>query len=147
MKCVVCRVRAASVSVDQQVVGQIDHGLLVYAGFFGSDGQPQIDWMAKKLPALRVFSDDTGRMNLSVQHVRGSILLIPNFTLAGATRKGTRPSFTAAAAPEIATDLFDQFASQVAEQVDTKTGVFGANMIIDAQFNGPVTVIVESPEP
>ncbi|MEX0741439.1 MAG: D-aminoacyl-tRNA deacylase, partial [Phycisphaeraceae bacterium] len=135
----------ASVSVDGTVRGEIDEGLLVYLGVFAGDGEAEATWMAAKLPAMRLFSDEQGKMNRSTAEVGGGILLIPNFTLAGRTRKGTRPSFTDAADPAVAQPLFEAVAQQCGQQVRTATGVFGAKMQIDARFEGPVTVVVETP--
>jgi len=146
MRAAVCRVEQAQVAVDGEVVGAIGRGLLVYVGVFGGDVAADADWLAEKLTALRVFGDDDGKMNRSVAEVAGGVLLIPNFTLAGRTRKGTRPSFTDAAAPPHAAPLFDRLATRCAERVAVATGVFGAHMIIDARFDGPVTVIVDSPD-
>ena len=145
MRAVVCRVDQASVSVEGRVRGSIDHGLLVYLGVIEGDGEPDVQWMAQKLPAQRLFNDEAGRMNRSVADIEGGLLLIPNFTLAGRTRKGTRPSFTDAADPAIAEPLFDYLAARCGERIQTATGVFGATMQIDARFEGPVTVVVESP--
>lgn len=145
MRAVVCRVERASVEVADECVGRIGRGLLVYVGVFEGDGEAEVRWMAEKLPALRLFPDDGGKMNRSVRDVGGGLLLVPNFTLAGRTRKGTRPSFTDAADPAVATGLFDALAGRCREAVEVATGQFGADMQIDARFDGPVTVIVETP--
>ena len=114
MRAVVCRVESASVEVEGRTVGRIDRGLLAYIGVYRGDGSEQARWMADKLLALRLFPDEAGRMNRSVRDVAGSILLIPNFTLAARTRKGTRPSFTDAADPADAQPLFDHLARRCA---------------------------------
>lgn len=145
MRAVVCRVESASVAVDGQTVGRVGRGLLVYLGVLRSDGPGDADWTARKLPALRLFPDDDGRMNRSVADVGGGLLLIPNFTLAGRTRKGTRPSFTDAADPDQAAALFEAVAAASARALPTRTGRFGADMRIDARFDGPVTLILDSP--
>lgn len=145
MRAVVCRVRHASVTVEANTVGAIERGLLVYVGILDGDGEDQLAWMARKLPALRLFNDEQGRMNRSTADVSGSLLLIPNFTLAGRTRKGTRPSFTDAADPAIASPMFDDLVHRCRRTVPTEAGVFGAEMTIDATFDGPVTILVDTP--
>lgn len=144
MRAVLCRVFDASVSVDANVVGRIGPGLLVYVGVIDGDGLDAAAWLAGKIAALRVFSDDAGRMNRSVVDVGGAVLAIPNFTLAGRSRKGTRPSFTDAAAPQQASELFDLFARHLRRSVDVQTGVFGASMQITSTADGPVTIVVDS---
>ena len=145
MKAVVCRVNAAAVRVDGQVVGEIERGLLAYIGFMQGDDASKLPWMANKLASLRLFPDEGGKMNRSTRDIGGRLLLVPNFTLAGETRKGNRPSFTDALDPTIARPLFEQFAAACAELVPVATGIFGAHMIIDCQCDGPITVIVDSP--
>ena len=146
MRCVLCRVNSASVEVDAQTVGSIGIGLLVYVGVLDGDTQRDVQWTAEKLCTLRLFNDPAGKINCSLRDVGGSLLLIPNFTLAGDSRKGTRPSFTDAALPEYAEELFNALVNACAETDLTHTGRFGAHMKIDAQFDGPVTVIIDSPE-
>src|SRR5688572_11473945 len=107
MRAVLCRVDHASVTVDHQIVGQIAHGLLACIGIMCGDTDADVQWLADKLTTIRVFNDDAGKMNLSLRDVRGGLLLIPNFTLAGRTKKGTRPSYSDAAAPDVAKPLFD----------------------------------------
>ena len=145
MRAVLCRVNHASVIVDGQAVGSIGRGLLVYVGVVAGDGPGQVEWMARKIPALRVFPDERGRMNRSAADVEAGLLLIPNFTLAARMTKGTRPSFTDAADPPVARPLFDDLTRRCAEHVATAAGLFGAEMTIDAQFAGPVTLILETP--
>jgi D-tyrosyl-tRNA(Tyr) deacylase len=143
MRAVVCRVSAAAVRVDGQTVGEIAHGLLVYVGVARGDGEEQMRWMAEKLPALRIFPDGEGKMNRSVKDVAGGMLLIPNFTLAGRTSKGTRPSFTHAADPEEAKRLFEKLVAACGQSVTVAQGVFGAHMVIDATNDGPVTLVID----
>lgn len=145
MRIVVCRVTRAAVSVDAQVIGQIERGLLVFAGLLQGDTDADLAWIAGKLAALRIFPDDSGKMNLSVRDVAGSLLLIPNFTLAGDTQKGTRPSYSGAMPPDAAGPMFDRFVVLCAAQVPVATGRFGADMQIDAAFDGPVTLVIDSP--
>ena len=146
MRCVLCRVNHASVEVDSQTVGQIAVGLLVYVGVLEGDSQRDVDWTAEKLCTMRLFNDAAGKINRSLRDVGGSLLLIPNFTLAGDARKGTRPSFTDAALPDHAEELFDALTHACAQTDPTHTGRFGASMKINAQFQGPVTLIIDSPQ-
>jgi D-aminoacyl-tRNA deacylase len=144
MRAVICRVDRASVCVEDQVVGRIDRGLLVYIGVITGDTADDAAWLVEKLLSIRLFSDDAGKMNLSVADVGGGLLLIPNFTLAGRTRKGTRPSFSDAAASQLAAALFQAVADACSARVPTATGVFGAHMLVDSACNGPVTVTLDS---
>ncbi len=145
MRSVVSRVSRAAVVVGGEPVGEIGRGLLVYVGVVEGDGEADARWTAEKLFALRIFPDEAGRMNRSVADVEGGLLLIPNFTLAGRTRKGSRPSFTDAADPAVAEPLFDRVAALCAERVTTATGVFGGDMRITSTADGPVTLVLESP--
>lgn len=145
MRAVVCRSGEASVSVNGEVVGRIDRGLVVYVAVFEVDGDDDVTWMAEKLPALRLFQDDDGRMNRSVADVGGGLLLIPNFTVAGRTNKGTRPSYTDAASPQQASAMFNALAARCGQMMPVATGRFGAHMHIASTHDGPVTVIVDSP--
>lgn len=145
MRAVVCRVNRACVSVGGVSVASIEQGLLVYLGIMVGDDSGAVRWMADKLCSLRLFPDAQGKMNRSVVDIGGGLLLIPNFTLAGRTRKGTRPSFTDAAAPPEAERLFNAVAECCAGQVQVGCGQFGAHMHIDSMADGPVTVIVASP--
>ena len=145
MRAVVCRSGEASVSVNGEVVGRIDRGLVVYVAVFEVDGDDDVTWMAEKLPALRLFQDDDGRMNRSVADVGGGLLLIPNFTVAGRTNKGTRPSYTDAASPQQASAMFNSLAAWCGQMMPVATGRFGAHMHIALPHDGPVTVIVDGP--
>lgn len=145
MRAVISRVTQASVSVDGEIQGEIQNGLLVYLGVIEGDDEKDAQWMSDKLCAIRLFNDSDGKLNLSVKDVGGGILLIPNFTLAGKTQKGTRPSFSAAAAPELANHLYARVAERCGQHVKTQCGIFGAHMVIDNVADGPVTVIVDSP--
>lgn len=144
MRAVISRVTKASVSVDGHVHGQIQNGLLVYLGVIEGDNEQDAQWISDKLCAIRLFNDPNGKLNLSVKDIEGGILLIPNFTLAGKTRKGTRPSFSSAAAPDLANQLYTQVAEKCAQHVKTNRGVFGAHMVIQNIADGPVTVIIDS---
>src|SRR5688572_22715730 len=111
MRAIACRVDHASVTVDEQLVGRTGPGLLVYVGIMSGDTEADAQWLSDKLIALRLFNDEAGKMNHSVRDVSGGLLLIPNFTLAGRTRKGTRPSYSDAAAPDMAKPLFERLAA------------------------------------
>jgi len=139
MRAVVQRVASASVSVDGQVAGGIERGLLVLLGVHEADDEAVADRMADKLLALRIFEDGDGRMNLSVADVGASILCVPNFTVYGDARKGNRPSFTAAARPELAENLYER----VRNRLQAKGGVFGAHMRLGLVNDGPVTLVVD----
>ncbi len=144
VKAVVCRVTKAHVSVDGRVVGRTGLGLLVYVGVMAADTERDVEWLAEKLAGLRVFADAEGKMNRSAVDVAGGLLLIPNFTLAGRTKKGTRPSFTDAAEPGAAAALFERLAEQCRLRIPTETGRFGARMRVACTCEGPVTLILDS---
>ena len=145
MRAVCCRVKKASVSVEGKQTGCINTGLLVFVAVTQSDTKTDVRWMADKLTSIRLFNDDQGKLNLSVRDIQGGLLLIPNFTLAGRTQKGTRPSFSDAAPPENAKYLFDNLVELCTEKTTVATGVFGQHMHITSQCDGPVTVIINSP--
>jgi D-aminoacyl-tRNA deacylase len=139
LRAVVQRVRRASVSVDGELAGAIEHGLLVLLGIRDSDDDAVAQRMADKLLALRVFEDDGGRMNLSVRDVGGQVLCVSNFTVYGDARRGNRPSFTEAAPPERAEELYES----VRERLGAAGGVFGAHMQVELVNDGPVTLVVD----
>ncbi|MDX1564806.1 MAG: D-aminoacyl-tRNA deacylase [Phycisphaeraceae bacterium] len=143
MRGVISRVLSAQVKVGGQSVGAIDRGLLVYLAVLQGDDQTVARQFARKLLQLRIFPDEAGKMNRNLLQAEGRLLLVPNFTLAGRTAKGTRPSFTDAADPDRAEQLFKAVADAAAEQVRTATGQFGAAMRIESVADGPVNVIVE----
>ena len=142
MKLVVQRVSHSSVEVDSEIVGEIDRGLMVLVGFGQNDGEKEADYLAKKLVKLRIFPDENGRMNKSVIDINGKVLLVPQFTLYGSTKKN-RPSFHKALSPDRATVLFDYFTVQCRQHIDVETGVFGAYMKVDLLNDGPVTILLE----
>ncbi|MCC7491028.1 MAG: D-tyrosyl-tRNA(Tyr) deacylase [Fimbriimonadaceae bacterium] len=145
MRAVVQRVSAASVTVEGQVVGQIGPGLLVFAAVGDGDGEPELRWLADKVVNLRIFNDASGKFDRTVQDIGGAVLAVSQFTLYGDCRKGRRPSFTAAAAPELARALFAQFVTLLrATGVPTESGVFQASMRVDAANDGPVTILLDS---
>ena len=146
MKVIIQRVSEASVTIDKIVTGKINAGLLVLAGFEETDNKEDIEWMSGKITRLRIFGDENGNMNLSINDVGGDILLISQFTLHASTKKGNRPSFIKAAKPEIAIPLYEQCIKQL--QVDLgkpiQTGEFGADMKVALINDGPVTITIDS---
>lgn len=132
--------------VDGTVTGAIDCGLLVLVGCEESDAAEDIDWLSTKLVQLRIFDDDSGRMNLSVQDAGGDILLVSQFTLYASTRKGTRPSWHRAAKPELAVPLYEAFKRSLESKLGkpVPAGVFGAHMEVRLLNDGPVTLMIDS---
>jgi D-tyrosyl-tRNA(Tyr) deacylase len=146
MRVVVQRVSSTSVSVDGEKVSSIENGILVLVGFEHADTTEDLDWMSAKIVQLRIFADQEGVMNLSVKETNGEILLISQFTLHAATKKGNRPSYIRAAPPVISVPLYQKFVDKVSEQLGkpVKTGVFGADMKVELLNDGPVTIIIDS---
>jgi D-tyrosyl-tRNA(Tyr) deacylase len=145
MRSVVQRVVQASVTVEADVVGQIGPGLLVLLGVAADDTSADVAWMVEKIANLRIFEDDAGKMNRSVLEAGGSILAVSQFTLLGDCRKGRRPSFVAAAPPELAERLYEEFVSQTASLgIPVATGRFRANMQVALVNDGPVTMLLDS---
>ncbi len=147
MRVVVQRVKSASVVSNDLLTGEINFGLLVLVGFTHTDGRKEIDWMIGKLINLRIFSDDEGKMNRSVQDINGDILLVSQFTLYGDARKGNRPSFMDAAKPDFAETLYNDFKSglSIASGKKIPSGIFAADMQVSLVNDGPVTLIIDSP--
>lgn len=146
MRTVVQRVSRASVSVEGSVVAAIGTGLLVLFAAGDDDGPQQVRWMAEKISGLRVFPDETGKMNLGLDQTGGEILVVSQFTLYGDCRKGKRPSYAAAASPEKARILYLEFLARLREQgVRVQEGIFGAMMQVELANDGPVTLIIDSP--
>ncbi len=145
MRAVVQRVKEASVTVEGDVTGRIGRGLLVLLAIHRDDTDGQLRWMAEKLRKLRIFEDEDGKMNRSVEDVEGGILLVSQFTLYGELKKGTRPSFTASAGPEKAKEMYDHMVSLLEETLpgNVATGIFAAKMNVSLVNDGPVTIIVE----
>lgn len=144
MRALLQRVSSASVSVNGQTVAAIGRGLVVLLGVGHGDGEEQARFLAEKIAALRIFEDSAGKTNLSIQEVRGEIIVVSQFTLYADTRKGRRPSFTDAAPPEVAAPLVMRFANLLrAQGVPTQTGVFGAHMRVEIHNDGPVTIWLE----
>lgn len=146
MRAVVQRVSEAKVTVDGETTGEIACGLLVLAGFHASDTTSDLNKMAGKIARLRIFPDEGGRMNRSVQEVGGSVLAISQFTLYGDLQKGNRPSFTEAAPPDQATAQYDAFCGELTSAVgkETQRGIFGADMKVQLINDGPVTILLDS---
>ena len=146
MRAVLQRVSEAGVTIDGQVKGSIQKGLLVLLGIEDADTVEDVSWLSKKIVQMRIFSDDAGLMNLSVQDIGGEILIISQFTLHAATRKGNRPSFIKAARPEKAIPLYEQMILQLQTDLGraVATGSFGADMKVSLINDGPVTVIIDS---
>jgi len=144
LRCIVQRSGPASVRIKAETVGAIDRGLVVLAAFAPSDTNAELEWMARKLPGLRIFNDPEGRMNLSLQEVGGGILLVSQFTLYGNCRKGARPSFIGSAPPDQARDLYRQFGDMLKDHWPVVAeGEFGASMEVSLVNEGPVTLIVD----
>jgi D-tyrosyl-tRNA(Tyr) deacylase len=144
VRAVVQRVARASVSVEGRIVAEIGRGLLVLLGVAADDGEAAADWMADKLLGLRIFANDEGKFDRSVAEVGGEVLVVSQFTLYADTRKGRRPSFTGAAAPEHAAPLYQRVVERIGRGVPVQPGVFGAHMDVELVNDGPVTVIVDS---
>jgi D-aminoacyl-tRNA deacylase len=145
MRSVVQRVSRAAVRVDGRVVGEIGNGLLVLLGVAAGDGDDDVRWSADKIAQLRIFEDPAGKMNRAVAEVGGGVLLVSQFTLLGDARKGNRPSFVAAAAPELASALYEQVAARLRERgLPVATGVFRAAMEVELVNDGPVTLLLDS---
>ena len=134
------RVLSAKVEVDGSKVGEIGPGILALIGVERDDAEHKVERLAERLLAYRIFQDEQNRMNLSVQDTHGGLLLVPQFTLAADTRKGNRPGFSTAAAPERAIQLFDDLVARLREShTPVETGCFGADMVVSLQNHGPVT--------
>ncbi|MCC5786640.1 MAG: D-tyrosyl-tRNA(Tyr) deacylase [Phycisphaerales bacterium] len=147
MRAIVQRVNHAQLTVEGESVATIGPGLVVLAGIYQDDTDRDRVYIAEKTANLRIFQDEAGKMNLSVLDVRGEVLLAPNFTVAGSTRKGRRPSFDRAMAPDRSRAEFDRLAADLAAQgVPVKTGVFGAHMHVLLENDGPVTLVIDSRE-
>jgi D-aminoacyl-tRNA deacylase len=146
MRAAIQRVREATVTVDERQVSSIGPGLLVLCGVAPSDSSADADWLAHKIVALRVFDDEAGVMNRSVQEIGGQILAVSQFTLHASTKKGARPSYSAAAAPDIARPLFDAFVRALARELGrpVAVGVFGAHMRVSLVNDGPVTLWIDT---
>lgn len=145
MRCVIQRVLEASVTVEGKLVSSIGPGLLVLLGVEEGDGQPDLDYVVKKIPTLRIFEDDDGKMNRSVLDVGGEVLMVSQFTLLGDARKGRRPSYITAAHPDVAREYYEQAMEAIREEgVPVKGGIFMADMKVSLINDGPVTILLDS---
>ena len=144
MKAVVQRVKKTALRVDGELISEIPFGLTVFLGVKTGDTEKEAAYIAKKIAGMRIFEDENGKMNLSVQDVGGEVLLVSQFTLYGDATKGNRPSFTLAARPELAEPLYEYTAQELSSYgVTVKKGVFGADMKIEQNNDGPVTILLE----
>lgn len=147
VKAVIQRVKEASVTIDQQIVGEISQGFLILLGIHAEDTAADIDYLVRKITKLRVFEDQEGKMNLDLAAVSGEILSVSQFTLYADTKKGNRPSFVKAAQPEVAIALYELFNQKLREEkIFVATGEFGANMQIALVNDGPVTIVIDTRE-
>ncbi len=146
MRVVIQRVKHASVKVDERITGQIGVGLLVLAGFEESDTQEDFDWIINKIIQLRVFPNENGVMNVSVQDIKGEILVVSQFTLHASTKKGNRPSYIRSSPPDLAKNQYERFVISLKNKYfsPVQTGEFGADMKVELLNDGPVTICMDS---
>ncbi|KRL68767.1 D-tyrosyl-tRNA(Tyr) deacylase [Lentilactobacillus parakefiri DSM 10551] len=139
------RVKEASVSIDGQLHGKIGKGFILLVGVSDTDGEAEVDYLTHKISKLRVFEDEAGKLNLDINAVNGAILSISQFTLYADTKKGNRPSFTKAGEPKHADQVYEQLNEHLRQAgLDVQTGVFGADMLVNIQNDGPVTIIFDT---
>ena len=146
MRTVIQRVSTASVTVESKVVAEIQKGLLVFVGIEEADTQEDLDWLVTKITQLRIFNDENEVMNLSVQDIDGDVLVVSQFTLHAATKKGNRPSYIKAAKPDFAIPMYERFVKALESKLGKKvpTGIFGADMKVLLLNDGPVTIQIDS---
>ena len=146
MKTVIQRVSSASVTIDSEIVADIQKGLLVLVGIEDADNQEDSNWLCQKIANLRIFGDENDVMNLSVKDIDGEIIVVSQFTLQALTKKGNRPSYIKAAKPEVAIPIYENFVRQLEKELGKKvqTGVFGADMKVALLNDGPVTILIDS---
>jgi D-aminoacyl-tRNA deacylase len=146
MRAVVQRVAHASVTINQGLVGQIGRGLLILLGVESADAHEDLEWLSSKIVRLRIFNDELGVMNRSVQEIAGEILVISQFTLFASTKKGNRPSYSDAAPPPIAIPLYEAFVARISQDLGrpVQTGQFGADMQVALLNDGPVTICLDT---
>ena len=146
MKTVIQRVSQSSVTINNEIVAQIQKGLLVLVGIEDADQQEDIVWLASKIANLRIFADENDIMNLSVKEINGDVIVVSQFTLHASTKKGNRPSYIKASKPDIAVPLYESFVKQMELELGKKvqTGQFGADMKVSLVNDGPVTIIIDT---
>lgn len=146
MRCVIQRVSSASVTINGNVKSAIGNGLLLLVGIEDNDSDEDIEWLSSKIVKLRVFNDDAGVMNWSVQEIGGDILCVSQFTLHASTKKGNRPSYIKASRPDFAIPMYEKLIGQIEKDLERKifTGEFGADMKVSLLNDGPVTIIIDS---
>ncbi|RZJ36488.1 MAG: D-tyrosyl-tRNA(Tyr) deacylase [Flavobacterium sp.] len=144
MRVVIQRVSKASVTIKGQKVAAIGSGLLILLGVETADEKADAEWLAAKIPQLRIFNDSDGIMNLSVKDIGGSLIVVSQFTLHAMTKKGNRPSYIKAARPETAVPLYEHFVNLLRLELEVQTGEFGADMKVELLNDGPVTIIIDS---
>ncbi len=146
MRAVIQRCKYARLSIDQNLYSSIGNGLLILLGIGNSDNDEDIKWLSGKISRLRIFSDSEGKMNRSVQDIKGEIMVVSQFTLFASTKKGNRPSYINSAKPDVAIPLYEKFIEQIEldSGLEVKTGKFGADMKIELLNDGPVTIIIDS---
>lgn len=146
MRAVIQKVTRASLSIDSEVYSQIGEGLMVLLGIEDSDTNEDIEWLADKIRKLRIFEDENGVMNLSVEDVKGEMMIVSQFTLHASTKKGNRPTYIRASKPEFSKPMYESFVARTREVFAGKvaTGVFGADMQIELVNNGPTTIIIDT---
>jgi len=146
MRAVIQRVSSASVKVDDKITGEFKQGLLVLVGIEDSDGQEDLEWLSGKIVNLRIFNDEEGVMNKSVKDIEGGVLVVSQFTLHAATKKGNRPSYIRASKPDIAVPQYEQFKQQLTADLgkEIQAGIFGADMKVELLNDGPVTIIIDT---
>lgn len=146
MRAVIQKVTRASLSIDSEVYSQIGEGLMVLLGIENADTNEDIEWLADKIRKLRIFEDENGVMNLSVEDVKGEMMIVSQFTLHASTKKGNRPTYIRASKPEFSKPMYESFVARTREVFTGKvaTGVFGADMKIELVNNGPTTIIIDT---
>lgn len=144
MKVVIQRVTKSTVTVDNKIVGKINKGLNVLVGFTDTDTISDLEYLKRKILNLRIFDDENGIMNKSIKEINGKILLVSQFTLYADTKKGNRPSYIKALNGEKAVVLYNQFIEMLSTEIEVETGIFGANMQVEIENDGPITIIIDS---
>ena len=146
MRAVIQRCKYVRLGIDQNLYSSIGNGLLILLGIGNSDNDEDIKWLSGKISRLRIFSDSEGKMNRSVQDIKGEIMVVSQFTLFASTKKGNRPSYINSAKPDVAIPLYEKFIEQIEldSGLEVKTGKFGADMKIELLNDGPVTIIIDS---